>query len=243
MRVSVIMPALNEEAAVGLVGTDVARIAVDEVIVVDNGSADRTVQVASAAGATVVSQPLRGYGAACLAGARTATGDVLVFLDADGSFEACQIPSLVEPISLGRAELVLGSRELGGVGHGVTLPHQRVGNWLAVQLLRLLYGLEVTDLGPFRAILASSLARLGMEEMTYGWPVEMMVKAARAHYRIAEVPVSYLPRLGGQSKVSGTIRGSLLAGYHILRTVMRYAWRRDDVTVVADEGGGPGRAN
>ena len=237
------MPALNEEAAVGAVVADVTRLGVDEVIVVDNGSTDRTVQVASAAGATVVSQALRGYGAACLAGARAATGDVLVFLDADGSFEAGQIPSLVEPISLGRAELVLGSRELGVAGHGVTLPHQRVGNWLAVQLLRLLYGLEVTDLGPFRAILASSLARLGMQEMTYGWPVEMMVKAARAHYRIAEVPVSYLSRLGGQSKVSGTIKGSLLAGYHILRTVLKYAWRPDEVTVVADEGGGPSRAN
>ena len=243
MRISVIIPALNEEATVGLVATDVARIAVDEVIVVDNGSADRTARVASDAGATVISQPLRGYGAACLAGARMATGEALVFLDADGSFEVSQIPDLVEPISQGRAELVLGSRELGGEGHGVTLPHQRFGNWLAVQLLRLLYGLEVTDLGPFRAISSDSLVRLQMEEMTYGWPVEMMVKAVRAQYRIVEVPVSYLPRLGGQSKVSGTVKGSVLAGYHILRTVLRYAWRRDDVTVVADEGGGPGRAN
>ncbi len=222
MTISVIIPALNEEQAVGHVVERARQQDPAEVIVVDNGSSDGTAQAARAAGARVVSEPRRGYGAACLAGARAATGDVLVFIDADGSFEAAEIPAVVAPVVDGRAELVLGSRELlEGAQHAV-LPHQRFGNWLAVRLLRLAYGLQVTDLGPFRAIDYDVLFVLRMSEMTYGWPIEMMIKAHRLGYRIVEVPVQYGPRLGGQSKVSGTLKGSVLAGYNIIKVIVRH---------------------
>jgi glycosyltransferase involved in cell wall biosynthesis len=220
---SVIIPALNEEAAVAQVVMQALRQPqVCEVIVVDNGSTDRTGEVAAAAGARVVREARRGYGYACLAGAQAAKGQALVFLDADGSFDAVEIPILAEPILLDQADLVLGSRELGS-GKDAILPHQRFGNWLTVALIRWLFGLRVTDLGPFRAIPRDQLERLAMSEMTFGWPIEMMVKAARIGYRIVEVPVSYHPRVAGKSKVSGTIRGSLMAGYCILSTTLRHA--------------------
>jgi len=219
MTVAVICPALNEEETVGAVVSAVPRRLVNEVIVVDNGSQDRTAQVAAAAGATVVSEPMRGYGAACLAGSRATQADYLVFMDADGSFDAHQIDRLLEPLMADRADLVLGSRSLSA--DTAILPHQRFGNWLAVKLLRLIYGLPVTDLGPFRAIGRQNLLRLGMSELTYGWPIEMMILAARSGCRVVEVPVSYGPRLGGDSKVSGTLRGSVLAGYHIVKTILR----------------------
>ena len=223
MRVAVICPALNEEATVGTVISLIPRHLVDESIVVDNDSQDRTAEVAAAAGAVVISQPVRGYGAACLAGARAAQADLLVFMDADGSFDPLEIERLLEPLQAGQAELVLGSRTKAA--HATILPHQRFGNWLAVKLLGLLYGLPVTDLGPFRAIRREGLLQLGMSELTYGWPIEMMILAASSDHRIVEVPVSYGPRLGGQSKVSGTLRGSVLAGYHIVKTILRSARR------------------
>jgi len=223
--VTVIIPALNEESAIGSVVGAVPTGAGDEVIVVDNGSTDGTATAAAAAGARVVAEPRRGYGWACRAGAAAAGGEILVFIDGDGSFDPGQIPVVTGPILQGKADLVLGSRAVGGASRAV-LPHQRVGNWLAVQLLRQFYGLPVTDLGPFRAIRAASLQSLQMEEMTYGWPIEMMVKAAQTGCRVVEVAVSYGPRQGGQSKVSGTVRGSLLAGYRILRVLWRHAWRR-----------------
>jgi glycosyltransferase involved in cell wall biosynthesis len=201
------------------------------VIVVDNGSTDRTAEVAQLAGAVVVDEPRAGYGYACAAGVRAAAdhgAEVLVFLDADGSFDPAQASDLLAPIDAGQAELVLGSRTAGGMESGAMPPHARFGNWMVAALMRLLYGLRVTDLGPFRAIRADLLERLDMREMTYGWPTEMMVKAARRGARVVEVPVRYRVRRGGRSKVSGTVRGSLLATYAILFVTLRYAfpWTR-----------------
>jgi glycosyltransferase involved in cell wall biosynthesis len=197
-------------------------------IVVDNGSTDRTAEVARQAGASVVSESRPGYGYACAAGVRSAVdqgAEVLVFLDADGSFDPAQASDLLAPIEAGQAELVLGSRTAGGMEPGAMPPHARFGNWMVAGLMRLLYGLRVTDLGPFRAIRADLLERLDMQEMTYGWPTEMMVKAARCGARVVEVPVRYRVRRGGRSKVSGTVRGTILATYAILFVTLRYAFR------------------
>ncbi len=222
MDVSVIIPALNEEGAVAQVVQRAQQQGSYEVIVVDNGSTDGTARAAAAAGAQVVSEPRRGYGAACLAGARASRSDVLVFMDADGTFDAAEIPALVAPISDGQADLVLGSRVLHGGGDLAVLPHQRFGNWLSVKLLQMVYGLQVTDLGPFRAIRRDLLFQLQMSEMTYGWPTEMMIKAKRLRCRVVEVPVTARPRVAGRSKVSGTVKGSILAGYHILRVILKH---------------------
>lgn len=248
MRIAIIIPALNEAenlprliaAIPGLdnstfrsddsspaVRSDRLRVSrptdTVDVIVADNGSTDNTVAVARAAGARVVSEPRRGYGFACAAGVRAAeAAEVIVFLDGDGSSDPAELPALLAPLRDDTADLVLGSRLLGGKREAM-LPHQHFGNWLTALLMRRLYGIRVTDLGPYRAIRAGLLARLDMREMTFGWPTEMMVKAARHGARIVEVPVSHHPRLAGKSKVSGTVRGSLLAAYFILRTTFKYA--------------------
>lgn len=225
MRVSVVIPVLNEEAAVGGVVREVPRALVHEIIVVDNGSTDRSAEVAAAAGARVVREPRRGYGSACLAGARAAhDADVLVFLDGDRNEDPRELPAVLAPVLAGDADLVIGSR-VRGAAPGALTPQQRAGNRVVTTLLWLLYGVRLSDIGPFRAVPARVLRELGMEHPTYGWPVEMVVKAARRGYRIAEVPVSCRPRLG-RSKVAGTLRGSVLAGYHLLLTTLRYAWRR-----------------
>lgn len=221
--ISVVIPALNEEATVGMVVARAFQAGVNEVVVVDNGSTDRTAEVAAANGARVVSEPRRGYGAACLAGSLAARGDLLVFMDADGSFDAAEIPRLVAPLIEGKAELVLGSRELGTIAAGAMPSHQRFGNRLAAWLLRAFYGLRISDIGPFRALRRRDLIALQMSELTYGWPIEMILKAAQQGYRIVEVPVTYRSRLGGRSKVSGTLKGSLIAGYRILGTLFKYA--------------------
>jgi glycosyltransferase involved in cell wall biosynthesis len=202
---------------------------IDLVVVVDNGSTDCTAEVAQQAGAVVVAEPRAGYGFACAAGVRVAAergADLLVFLDADGSFDPAQIPDLLAPIRSGQADLVLGSRRTGGMERGAMPPHARFGNGLVALLMGLLYRLQVTDPGPYRAIRADLLAQLAMREMTYGWPTEMMVKAARQGARVVEVPVRYRVRRGGRSKVSGTLRGTILATYFILFVMLRYAFGR-----------------
>lgn len=226
LNVAVIIPARNEEAALPGVIAEIPPGVSHLVIVVDNGSTDRTAEVAGGAGAVVVSEPRAGYGYACAAGVSAASehgADVLVFLDGDGSCDSAQIPDLLVPIEAGHAGLVLGSRAAGGIEPGAMPPHAQLGNWLVARLMGLIYGLRVTDLGPFRAIRADLLARLGMREMTYGWPTEMMVKAARLGARVVEVPVRYRLRRGGRSKVSGTVRGTILATYSILFVTLRYA--------------------
>ena len=148
---------------------------------------------------------------------------MLVFLDGDYSSLPAELDRLLAPLRAGQADLVLGSRTLGTIAPGAMPPHQRTGNWLMARAMRLLYGVQVTDLGPYRAVTAELLRALDMREMTYGWPVEMMVKAARRHARIVEVPVSHVPRRAGQSKVGGTVRGSILAAYYIVTVILRYA--------------------
>ena len=192
MKITVIIPALNEAGNIaGLINESLAQ-PIEQVIVVDNGSSDDTAHLAQQAGAQVVSEPRRGYGFACAAGVAAAgDDDILVFLDGDYSSLPGEMMRLVEPLRTGKADLVLGSRPLGHIAAGAMPPHQRFGNWLVSRLMGRLYGIQVTDLGPYRAIRADLLRSLEMQEMTFGWPTEMMVKAAKQGLRIIEVPVSY----------------------------------------------------
>ena len=229
MNSAIIIPARNEEVPLPGLIAEIPPGVANTVIVVDNGSTDHTAEVARQAGAVVVVEPRAGYGHACAAGVRAAVergAEALVFLDADGSFDPTQVPNLLTPIKSGQADLVLGSRPAGGIEPGAMPPHARFGNWLVARLMRLLYGLDVSDLGPYRAVRADLLAHLGMQEMTYGWPTEMMVKAAKHGARVVEVPARYRVRRGGRSKVSGTIRGTLLATYAILLVTLRHAFGR-----------------
>jgi glycosyltransferase involved in cell wall biosynthesis len=224
VNVTVIIPALNEAGNIGTLVTEVYATLPTNVIVVDNGSTDATANEARAAGATVIAQMRRGYGYACAAGVAIARdADVLIFLDGDYSFLPADLPALLRPIERAEADLVLGSRWLGHIEPGAMPPQQRFGNWLTARLMNRLYGLSITDLGPYRAVRRSLMDQLDLREMTYGWPTEMLVKAARQHARIVEVPVAYHARRAGRSKVSGTLRGTLLAGWHILRVTLRYA--------------------
>ncbi len=226
VQCAVIIPALNEAGNIRDLVEEVNRVIATQVIVVDNGSTDATAGVARAAGALVVSEPRRGYGYACAAGFRAAVAlgaEVLVFLDGDYSFLPAELPAVLAPVIEDRADLCLGSRWLGDIAPGAMPPQQRFGNWLTARLMNRLYGLQITDLGPYRAIRTALLAALGMQEMTYGWPAEMLVKAARHDARIVEVPVSYHSRRAGRSKVSGTLRGTVLAARYIVGVTLRYA--------------------
>lgn len=227
--IDVVIPALNEERSLPLVLADLPRPPVRRVVVADNGSRDGTARVAREGGAEVVDAPRRGYGSACLAGLdhlrRTGPPDVVVFVDADWSDHPGELPGVVAPILAGRADLVIGSRILGSREPGALLPQARAGNLVACGLIRLLYGHRFTDLGPFRAIRWEALERLGMCDPNFGWTAEMQVKALRKGLRCAEVPVSYRRRVG-VSKITGTVSGTVRAGYKILWTVLRYSQGR-----------------
>ena len=225
--ISVIIPAINEERSIALV-LDAIPDWVDDVVVADNGSSDRTAEVAQAHGARVILQPRRGYGSACLAAiAALKAPDIVVFLEGDFSDHPEQMDRLVDPIIAGGVDLVIGSRVLGMHEPGALSPQARFGNWLATRLIRLFWKIPYTDLGPFRAIRYSTLKSLHMADPDYGWTVEMQIKAAARAVRTQEVPVDYRKRIG-KSKVSGTMRGVLGAGYKILKTIFAaaLAWRR-----------------
>lgn len=226
--VNVLIPAFNEELSIAQVIAAIPPGIADDIIVVDNNSRDQTAAVARAAGATVLEEPYPGYGSACLRGIGYATAktgasrpDILVFLDGDLSDYPEQIPRLLAPILQGQADLVIGSRALGHREPGAMLPQQLFGNWLACSLLRLLYRADFSDLGPFRAIRTEALLQLDMQDRTYGWTVEMQLKAAKRGLCYCEVPVDYRRRIGF-SKISGTLKGTVLAGYKIISTLLKY---------------------
>jgi len=226
VRVSVIIPTHNEAQAIERVLADLPSDLTTEVIVVDSNSNDGTPEIAARMGARVVQEPRRGYGRACLTGLAAANSpDVVVFLDGDYSDRPSELPILLAPIIEGHADIVLGSRLHGRCSDRAMPWHQVCGNRLAAGLIRLLYGLEITDLGPFRAGRADALRALALEETTYGWAVEMILKGTLAGYRVVEVPVSYYPRIG-KSKISGTLKGTVGAGWFILSLIVRYYFRR-----------------
>jgi glycosyltransferase involved in cell wall biosynthesis len=225
--VDVIIPAFNEEQSISLVVNDIPKEEVREIIVCNNASTDRTAENASQAGATVLLQTRKGYGSACLKGIEYLTQkpesdqpDIVVFLDGDYSDHPEQITDLLAPILNEDYDLVIGSRALGNMERGAMMPQQIFGNWLATTLIRLFYGYEFTDLGPFRAIKFTKLQELQMEDPDFGWTVEMQVKAAKMKFKCKEVPVRYRRRVG-VSKVSGTIKGTILAGHKILWTIFK----------------------
>ena len=225
MRVSVIIPTHNEAQAIALVLADLPSDLVTEVIVVDSNSGDGTPEIAARSGARVLQEPRRGYGQACLTGLANATSpDIVVFLDGDYSDRPSELPILLGPIIQGHADITLGSRLRQKRIPGALPWHQAFGNRLAAGLIRLLYGLKLSDLGPFRAARADVLRAIALEETTYGWAVEMILKGAIAGYRVAEVPVSCYPRIG-KSKISGTVKGTLGAAWCIFSLIVRYHFR------------------
>ena len=226
MRVSVIIPTHNEAQAIGRVLADLPSNLIAEVIVVDSNSADGTPEIAAAMGARVIQEPRRGYGQACLTGLATANSpDIVVFLDGDYSDRPSELSILLDPIMQGDADIVLGSR-LGKQRIPAALPwHQAFGNRLAAGLIRFLYGVNITDLGPFRAVRAEVIPALALRETTYGWAVEMILKGALNGFRVVEVPVTYYPRIG-KSKISGTLKGTMGAAWFILSLMVRCYFRR-----------------
>ncbi len=226
--IHVIIPAYNEEKSIAKVIADIPETLVTEVIVVNNNSTDTTAAVALAAGATVLLEPIAGYGNACLKGISyilqkpiNERPDIIVFIDGDYSDHPEEMTLLVAPILENRADMVIGSRALGHREKGAMMPQQIFGNWLATTLLQLLYNARFTDLGPFRAIRTAALVQLNMQDRTYGWTVEMQLKAAKYKLRSVEVPVTYRKRIGF-SKISGTVKGTFRAGYKIIVTIFRY---------------------
>ena len=226
MRVSVIIPTHNEAQAIEHVLADLATDLVTEVIVVDSNSTDRTPDIAARMGSRVIQEPRRGYGRACLTGLAAAhSPDVVVFLDGDYSDRPSELSVLLAPIVEGRADITLGSRLQKQDSAGALPWHQAFGNRLAAGLINVLYGLDISDLGPFRAGRAEVLRTLDLKETTYGWAVEMILKGTIAGFRVVEVPVSYYPRIG-KSKISGTLKGTFGAGWFILSLIVRYYFRR-----------------
>lgn len=222
--VKVIIPAFNEEQSIGKVVATIPKEIVSEVIVISNGSTDATEEVASKAGATVLKESRKGYGWACLKGIEhinQSECDIIVFLDGDFSDYPEEIPDVIKPILEDKMDMVIGSRVLGKREKGSLTPQQVFGNWLATKLIRLFYGAKFTDLGPFRAIRLNSLNGLNMSDKTYGWTIEMQIKAAKQKLHFCEVPVNYKKRIG-VSKVSGTIKGTVLAGIKIIFAVFKY---------------------
>jgi len=224
LRTIVVIPAFNEEKSIASVVNAIPRSQVAEIIVVNNGSTDNTAEVARSAGATVLTEPMKGYGYACLRGIEQAIADgadVIVFLDGDYSDYPEDLPLVLQPIKEG-ADFVVGSRTIGDHESGALLPQAVFGNWVATSLIRILWGCRFTDLGPFRAVRVDALKRMNMSEPTFGWTVEMQIKAALLKLNCREVPVRYRKRIG-TSKVTGTVRGTIGASVKILAVILRYA--------------------
>lgn len=224
--IKVIIPAFNEENGVGQVISEIPKGLIHEIVVVNNASTDNTEQIARQAGATVLREPTPGYGRACLKGIdylknSNPKPDIVVFLDADHSDYPEEITELIRPILSDSVDLVIGSRALGKKEKGSMTLQQIFGNWLATRLLKLFYNVKFTDLGPFRAVKFVSLMKLEMQDKTYGWTVEMQLKAAKKKMKCVEVPVRYRKRIGF-SKISGTIKGTVMAGYKIISTIFKY---------------------
>lgn len=238
---AVVIPCLNEEESIGSLVAEVQDVADDpanpvdiiSILVVDNGSTDGTARTAARAGASIVTEPTPGYGRACLSGV-LASGpvDLIVLMDGDGSDTPSELARLATPLLAGEADLVIGSRIKGSYEPGSLLPQQIIGNRVAAMLVKRLYGVRLTDIGPFRVIRKRDLIGLGMREMTYGWSIEMIVRAARNDLTILEVPVTYRKRSGGVSKVSGRFRTSVRAGYRIISAIFRA--RRDTAPLPPD---------
>lgn len=229
MKVKVIIPVFNESGSIGHVVRDIPAHLVNEVIVVNNGSTDDTANIASMAGATVLTETEKGYGAACLKGMEYVramnddeTPDVIVFLDGDYSDYPEEIEQLLLPIQAGTHDMVIGSRALGMKEKGSMTVQQIFGNWLATRMMRWFFNADYSDLGPFRAIRWTALEKLEMKDRNYGWTVEMQIKAAKKGLRYTEIPVRYRKRIG-KSKVSGTVKGTVMAGYKIITTIIKYA--------------------
>lgn len=225
LLIDIIIPAYNEEQSIGHVVNDIPKHLVRDIIVCENNCTDRTAEVAKQAGAIVVSQSEKGYGNACLKGMEYIAKnpikpDIVVFLDGDYSDHPEQLPDLIRPIVEEDIDFVIASRALGDLEKGAMMPQQVFGNWLATSLIKLFYGITFTDLGPFRAIKYDKLLALEMEDKTFGWTVEMQVKAAKHKLSFTEIPAIYRKRIG-VSKVSGTVKGTILAGHKILWTIFK----------------------
>ncbi len=228
-KIAIVIPALNEEAAIAQLLTEIPRESAQWIIVVDNGSTDQTATAAKDGGALVVSEPRRGYGRACSTGADYAQklgADILVFMDGDGSDNPADLPHMLEPVLSGMADLAIGSRVSKYAERGAVPPQARLGNWLVSRLISRFHRVSLHDVGSFRVINPAVLQKLEMREMTFGWPVEMLAKAARDGFHITEIPLRYRRRSHGRSKVGGTMVGSIKAAYYMLRTTLRYVGSR-----------------
>ena len=227
--VAIIIPALNEEQALKHLLAEIPATSAQWIIVVDNGSTDRTAEVARVAGAIVTPQPIRGYGRACWSGAQTAKelgAEIVVFMDGDGSDNPGDLPMMLRPVLEERADLVVGSRVSALAERGAVPPQARLGNWLVSRFISSYYHVRLHDIGSFRVIRTENLLNLHMSEMTFGWPVEMLVKAAQAHYRVLELAIAYRKRSHGHSKVAGTVVGSMRAAYSMLSVTLHHTIAR-----------------